>query len=52
MAEIAFAVRSAGGSGTPVVMADAQRATVTIALIPGGVITGTVRDARGSGRHV
>ena len=35
-----------GGSGTPVVVSDGQRADVVMTLLRGGVITGMVRDER------
>ena len=36
-----------GGSGTPLVVSDGQRANVTMTLLKGGVITGRVRDEQG-----
>jgi hypothetical protein len=36
-----------GGSGTPIVLSDGQRVAVTMTLIKGSVLTGTVRDERG-----
>ena len=37
-----------GAGGTPIVVADGQRATVAMTLPRGSVITGSVRDERGS----
>lgn len=42
-----YGSKRAGGSGTPIVLADGQRADVALTLIKGGVLTGTVRDERG-----
>jgi len=41
---MAYGSKRPGGAGTPVVLVDAQQATVGIALPRGAVITGTVRD--------
>jgi uncharacterized protein (DUF2141 family) len=41
---MAYGSKRPGGAGTPIVLADEQRATVTLALPKGAVITGTVRD--------
>jgi hypothetical protein len=40
--------RAGGGGGTPIVVADGERVTVSMTLPRGSVITGTVRDERGS----
>jgi protocatechuate 3,4-dioxygenase beta subunit len=37
-----------GGSGTPIVLADGQRAAIAMTLTKGSVLTGTVRDERGA----
>jgi protocatechuate 3,4-dioxygenase beta subunit len=37
-----------GGSGTPVVVAEGQRAAIALTMIRGSVITGTVRDGLGA----
>jgi protocatechuate 3,4-dioxygenase beta subunit len=42
-----FGSKRPGGSGTPVVVAGGQRATVAMTLLKGSVITGVVRDERG-----
>lgn len=44
---MAYGSKRPGGAGTPVVLVDAQEASVGIALPKGAVITGTVRDEFG-----
>lgn len=44
---MSYGSKRPGGSGTPVVVADGQRATIAMRLFKGSVITGTVRDERG-----
>jgi uncharacterized protein (DUF2141 family) len=41
---MAYGSKRAGGAGTPILVADAGRAVVTVELPKGSVITGTVRD--------
>lgn len=42
-----FGSKRPGGSGTPLVVAEGQRATAAMKLLRGSVLTGTVRDALG-----
>jgi len=44
---MAYGSKRPGGAGTPVLLADNQRATVVMSLPRGSVITGTVRDDAG-----
>ena len=43
----AYGSKRPGGSGTPVVVTDGQRVTVSVPLLRGSAITGTVRDEQG-----
>lgn len=44
---MAYGSKRPGGAGTPLLLADGQRATVVMSLPRGSVITGTVRDDLG-----
>ena len=42
-----YGSRRPGGLGTPIVVADGQRVAVTVPLMRGGAVSGTVRDEQG-----
>jgi protocatechuate 3,4-dioxygenase beta subunit len=42
-----YGSRRAGGSGTPVVVAEGQRVAIAMTMVKGSVLTGTVRDELG-----
>jgi len=44
---LVYGSKRPGGSGVPIVLADGQRIAVSLNLLRGSVITGTVRDERG-----
>lgn len=43
----AYGSKRPGGSGTPIVVSDGQRVTVSVPLLRGSAIAGTVRDEQG-----